>query len=305
MKKTTPIFHLIACAIISSATFFACQQEDLSSEELLTANAKASTSLVSETSTATLKEYSDDCSSMCIEEGSNTYYKKSGLESKTSGNSKNTKEVSYDVYNTETQLIINVYYNIVSGNSNAQADITINIDGNEKFEESISSGSMSTHFINLPLDWKACQEIPFTIFQKGLNDDVLIESSYSLIGICQDTCEESFSYEANDDGSYTFTYMSPEDVTDAEIKFTCPHITDFAALDGKEYTVNPGNGNGSPTVLTWTGNLEGCTPISFTILFEADCEQNRKFANLFTDFKVNGDSKKGDTENIKFICSAE
>ncbi|MCH4553985.1 hypothetical protein [Aestuariibaculum lutulentum] len=303
MKKTTPIFHLIACAIISSATFFVCQQEDLSSEELLTANAKASTSLVSETSTATLKEYSDDCSAMCIEEGSNTFYKKSGLKSDGAGESDNSKNLSYDVYNTETELYVYVTYT-ATGKSSSKIKFTIDINGNEVEFKNIETGVTKFHKITLPENWQACDEIPFSIGGNG--DDLDIDDSYALVGICQDTCEESFSYEANDDGSYTFTYSSSEDLTNAEVIFTCPHITDFKALDGKVYDVNPGQSQGKNTVLTWTGNLEACTPITFTLLFEADCNQNQaNFANLFTDFKVNEISKKGDAENIKFDCPAE
>jgi len=90
----------------------------------------------------------------------------------------------------------------------------------------------------------------------------------------------------------------------AEVKFTCPHISSFIAIDGKEYAINPGNSKGSPTVLTWIGDIEACTEITFTLSFEADCDQNSSGkANLFTDFKVNGESKKGDNENIVYQCS--
>lgn len=305
MKKTTPIFRLIACAIISSATFFACQQDDLSSEEFVTANVKASTTLVSETSTANLQDYSEDCASICIEEGTNTYYKKSGSKTVQAGGSANTKNVSYEIYNTESQLFIYVTYSPTGPNS-SKAKLNININGSERTVEKIDSEITISHQIDLPENWQACDVIPFTIFQEGFIEDVTFEGSYALVGICTDTCEDSFNYEKNVDGSYTFTYISAEDVTNAEVKFTCPHITDFTALDGKEYTINPGKGNGSPTVLTWTGNLEACEEITFTILFDADCEQNNAdFAILFADFKVNEVSKKGEKENIKFDCSAE
>jgi len=120
-------------------------------------------------------------------------------------------------------------------------------------------------------------------------------------------CKESFSYESIDSDTYIFTYISKEDLTGAEFKFTSPHVKAITSEDDKNYSVNPGNGQGSPTVSTWIGDVIACTPITFTITFTPDCDQNEAgFANLWTDFKVNGDSKKGISEVneiIKFECS--
>lgn len=119
-------------------------------------------------------------------------------------------------------------------------------------------------------------------------------------------CDESFSYVQNQDGSYTFTYQSEVDLDNAEFKFTSPHVAEITSEDGKIYTVNPGNGQGSPTVSTWVGDITACTPITFTLSFTPDCDQNQGgFANIWTDFKVNGDSKKNisePTDTIKFEC---
>jgi len=90
------------------------------------------------------------------------------------------------------------------------------------------------------------------------------------------------------------------------VKFTTPHITGYTAGDAKTYTINPSNPNvpGTQTVLTWTGDIEACTPITFTLSFSPDCIQNASGKlNLWTDFKVNGDSKKGTLENIKYDCN--
>ncbi len=120
-----------------------------------------------------------------------------------------------------------------------------------------------------------------------------------------DGCDESFSYLENEDGSYTFTYLSEVSLTDANVKFTCPHIKGFTVEDGKTYTENPANPNsqGSPTVLTLTGDIAACTPITFILSFDPDCEQNANGKlNLWTDFKVNEVSKKGSLESIKYNC---
>lgn len=320
MKKTTQISRLLIHCIIISTFIFSCQQEELidvqniENSQNLTVQKKGLQKQSTSTQTSSslvidqnlvLEDYTD-CESVCIEKDGMTFYKKTGSDTRSSG--PNSKLVSYEAYNTETQFVVNVTYTITSGTSGAEADITININNEAiPFEATnVASGSTVTHFITLPEGWKSCDEISFSISQSGLSTPITFNETYDLIGICNDSCDESFSYEENIDGSYTFTYISAEDLDAAEIKFTCPHIVSFEALDDKTYTVNPGNSHGSPTVLTWNGDIEACTAITFTLDFEADCDQNSGgFANLFTDFKVNEVSKKGTNPSIKFDCSAE
>ena len=244
----------------------------------------------------------DDCANSCIEAGSEAYYFKS--DSQAGSNGRNAKSVGYIAYNTESQFIVEVLYEITSGTSNAKADITIEIEGNMAEMEEVQSGTVVSHSINLPEGWQACDMVNFSVLQEALGSPIEFNDSYSLVGVCSSTCEESFSYIENEDGSYTFSYISSEDLDNAEVKFTLPHIVSFEAYDGKEYSVNPGNSHGSPTALTWNGDIDACSEITFTLSFEADCDQtNSGKANLFTDFKVNGVSKKGDSENIVFACS--
>lgn len=316
MKTITQIIRFSFYCIILSVTFFSCESEELfnvqNAENFKTANSskKSDSNFKTETISTfevdpdlVLLDYTD-CESVCIEEGVKTYFKI--IDSKTGSSGPNTKQVSYEAYNTETQFIINVFYDIIAGNSNSKADITITIDGDDLLFEDVEKGSTVSHSIDLTVNWKACDEIKFQISQEGLGTQISFDETYALVGVCPEGCEEGFSYIENEDDSYTFTYISAEDLTDASIKFTCPHIVSFESLDGKTYSVNPGNGKGSPTVLTWNGDIEACTEITFTLAFEADCEQNEGgFANIFTDFKVNGISKKGSNSNIKFECPAE
>ncbi|PKQ44915.1 hypothetical protein [Confluentibacter flavum] len=299
MKST--LFTRILTCIILSVSFFSCETEDLNSKSN---EAFKTADLTIDTAETTLLDYID-CESVCIEAGSGTYYKIN--DSKTGSNGPHTKQVSYEAYNTETQFIVNVFYDIIAGTSNAKADITITIDGNDLLFEDVAKGSTVTRYFDLPEGWVACNVISFDIVQEALGNPIeFSELEYALVGVCPEGCEESFSYQENEDNSYTFTYISPEDLNAAEVKLTCPHIISFESLDGKNYDVNSGNGKGSPTVLTWTGDIEACTEITFTLAFEADCEQNSGgFANIFTDFKVNDISKKGDSTNIKFECPSE
>ncbi|MGM5468764.1 hypothetical protein ACS386_00660 [Flavobacteriaceae bacterium LMO-SS05] len=289
-------FTALCSVMILSVLTFSCEKDNLQDDFT-----RIKASNLSTASLKTLIAYEEDCSSVCIEEGSESYYAIS--DSKTGSAGPNSKSVSYQAYNTETQFVVEVLYQITSGNSGTKADITIDIDGNVQLFEDVVSGTTISHAINLPEGWQACNVINFTIYQEGLSNPISFNENYSLIGVCSSECEESFSYVENEDGSYTFTYISSEDLESAEVKFTCPHITSFEALDDKTYTVNPGNSHGSPTVLTWSGDIEACTEITFTLSFEADCEQtNSGKANMFTDFKVNEVSKKGSNKNITYQC---
>jgi hypothetical protein len=284
-------FTILALLILLTS----CEKESLNDDFT-----RVKASNLSTASLKTLLVY-DDCSNSCIVEGSETYYKKNSSLSRSSG--PNTKEVSYNAYNTENQFVVEVTYNVIAGTSNAKADITITIDGDSNLSSDVIKGTTVIHSIDLPEGWQACDVVTFSVHQEGLGNPINFNESYSLIGVCSTGCDESFDYEVNEDGSYTFTYASSEDLENAEVKFTCPHIVDFEALDGKEYEVNPGNSKGSPTVLTWTGDIEACTEVTFTLSFDADCDQTSSGkVNLFTDFKVNEESKKGDNENITFNC---
>jgi hypothetical protein len=323
MKRFPQIdrFFTAVCSFSILALFVlltSCEKDSLNDDTYRVKALKLDTA-----SLRTLITTYDDCSSVCIEEGSETFYAKSDSQSEPNGQQ---RTISYNAYNTEYEFVVEATYE--DNNTATDANINIIIKGVTYPFNHVAKGTTISQSIGLG-EWQACDVIDFSInakFNNGQtntnnqnsnkngnsnsnpnaaqNDIDFNELSYSLIGVCSSTCDESFSYEDNQDGSYTFHYISSEDLEGAEVKFTCPHITDFVILDGKDYEVNPGNSKGSPTVLTWTGDIQACTEITFTLAFDPDCDQtNSGKANLFTDFKVNGESKKGDNENIVYQCN--
>ncbi len=304
------INQFLGYCMLVSILMFSCQSEELQDNQIPENTQSLSLEKLSPVknttmSTSAMREAYVDCETTCIVAGSGNYFVMADSDSDASGNSQNSQIISYEAYNTETQFIVNVLYE-TTGNNNSKAKIAITDSEDLVLVEdnNVSSGEMVTWIYDLPLEWEACDVISFKIHQNVLENDTALNNpiTYSLIGICP--CEESFSYEATNENSYIFTYSNVEAMENAVVQFTCPHITSFEPMDGKEYSVNPGNGQGSPTVLTWVGDLEACSETTFAIKFYADCEQNNaNFANIFTDFKVNGDSKKGDVSNIKFDCA--
>lgn len=172
-----------------------------------------------------------------------------------------------------------------------------------------------TYEFALRSEWEACEmvELTFWISRVGCvhngNDHseyTYLPTAYALIPPCEtvepptDECEEGLSIHQDGD-CWVFTYVSAEAISGAEVSFTIPHITGFESCDGKEYTVNQGRGRGANTVLTWTGDIPACEEISFSLQLDPDCNRNNAgFAILWSDFKVNGVSKKGNNSNIVY-----
>jgi hypothetical protein len=181
------------------------------------------------------------------------------------------------------------------------------IDGGDM----VSFAKTSNYTLTIPLDeeWAPCDEVArsITIYRNNAQSLTFV-TSYTLLAVCDDDdgggdddCEvEEFYYELVSGFTYDFTYIPCEALTNANLKFTSPHIKGFSSPAG--LMANKGKGKGSPTVLSWTGNIpaEG---ITVRITFDPDCGQNNAgFALLWTDFKVNEVSKKylhSDNINIR------
>ena len=228
------------------------------------------------------------------------------------------KWVQIDVYNTPTQMV----YKITSSEDITEvwypdagtllyADYTYNKQG--KIDGGVPATQPFIITEDLASEWSACDIIEniIRVSRKaeanptaGGNSQTFA-TSYSLIGVCPDDCEESFYYETEDNLSVKFVYVSDVALDNAVIEFTCPQIDDYVANDNKVYSVNPGQSNGTDNVLTWTGNIAACDTITFDLNFTPHCVYNdnsKKWNSpkIWTDFKVNGESKKGSLSNIEY-----
>ncbi len=112
-------------------------------------------------------------------------------------------------------------------------------------------------------------------------------------------CEESFTYVANEDDTFTFTYIPEEDMDNAVLTFTFPQAATMEGLEGWTH-----NGNGNAQTFKTGINLTACTTYAWTVSLDAECNPSGK-AILWTDFKVGEDSKKEDfeLENIVKYCN--
>jgi uncharacterized protein (TIGR02145 family) len=127
--------------------------------------------------------FTGDCESDCIEPGSGRYFAMKDSKSKTSGI--NTKQVSYKAYNTEDCFVVKVRYQIKSGPSQAKACIVIQINGMKKEFKVVPSGYTATFSIPLEKGWDKCDEVTFSILEKGLGSPVSFSEKYNLIPVCE------------------------------------------------------------------------------------------------------------------------
>ena len=142
-------------------------------------------------------------------------------------------------------------------------------------------------FINAWGDWTGAE------LSEGINQTYIsYTADYSGCG----DCEESFSYVANVDGSYTFTYVPAEDLEEAEVIFTFAQSVVASGYDWPDW-------NEKSSTRTEIMSFEACSVNIWTLFLTGDCSGHSGESNLWTDFKVDGDSKKNDaTPNITQSC---
>jgi hypothetical protein len=147
--------------------------------------------------------------------------------------------------------------------------------------------STYTFVHDLAINFDPCDEIELL-----LTNPATQAATYLLRGEC---CAETFTYVNKVGNQYLFTYVSPIALTDAVLTFTCPGIVGYDAVVCAIEDLE------TPTNLTWTGDIGACTPITFLLTFYPNCT-GKGSLNLWTDFKVNGVSKKGALSNINYKC---
>ena len=161
-------------------------------------------------------------------------------------------------------------------------------------------------------EWGSFMDV--TYFDAGpktitYTDEVLVTGNYSFrvsIGSggfdytatlnvveCSD-CEESFNYTANLDGSYTFTYVPEEDMENALLIFTLAQSDTDTGLEGWE---------DKGATKQKTMDLVACEVYEWIVTLTPHCPGETKSNKAWTDFKVNGVSKKNNaTPNIEKGC---
>ncbi|MCH6235753.1 FISUMP domain-containing protein [Cognataquiflexum rubidum] len=133
--------------------------------------------------------YTSDCESDCIEPESGNYFAIKDSKSQSSGI--NTKKVSYKAYNTENKFVVKVKYEVTSGPSQAKASIAIQINGKKKEFKAVPSGYTATFSVPLEKGWEKCDQVTFSITQKGLGSPISFSEDYNLIPVCMD--EDTFT----------------------------------------------------------------------------------------------------------------
>lgn len=207
--------------------------------------------------------------------------------------------VTVDVYNTPTEIVYAI---------SSTTDIkVVNFKGVEHYRSNtpavqpyIITESIGT-FIS---DWVAGEELFADVTVRRTNSNgggsgqqVVFNTSYSLVDVCEApevASDNSLSYVDNGDGTYTFTFVPKQDVNDADLVFTFAQGVTIGGLD---------NWEAKGVTMQKTMNLTAFSTYTWTVELDTNYRGvGQPNANLWTDFKVNGDSKKCDLKNIVKSC---
>ncbi|WP_320167937.1 hypothetical protein [Mangrovibacterium marinum] len=136
----------------------------------------------------------------------------------------------------------------------------------------------------------------------GVCDNVPMPISYLLSEICEQGCDESFSYTDNQNGTLTFYYTPAEAMSEVSVVFTFPQVEYITFLSGYEYESFARPGKGNAQNMQATLSFDACTEYSWTVQL-VDCTAANATANGWTDFKVDDSSKKNEqTPNYQYSC---
>lgn len=126
--------------------------------------------------------YFDDSCNNCIAFESGDYFVESDWATGNAG--PNTKKVSYSVFNTENEFVVEAKFEITEGSARTKATISIHIGDDERVFKNVESGSTVTYSIALPNGWDGCDKVSYFIRQNGLSEPIEFSGVYNLVPVC-------------------------------------------------------------------------------------------------------------------------
>jgi len=271
MKSTRTLALLMG--LIATFVIFSCKKTDLvKADDAENVSGKPKIVLVSPPAPAELP----DCWTTCIDP-QGPYIESTASNTQTWGNPANPqhwKTVTNTAYNTATSFIVKVTFTHSGGNSSNTVSVTA--FGSTQSVATLASGATATFTFALPTGWKACDNVPFSIYQEGQNSPMRLSYSYNLYGICankEEGCETSFTGEAIACGNQreaVYTLTSKDALSNFKIQ---GGLTNFTGADA-EVTVTGGSnitqsqwtvGGSSNRVIKVVGNLDACETLTIRV----------------------------------------
>lgn len=268
--KTTRTLALLM-GVFATILFFSCKKSDhLTSSSGSDDAAGARIVLISDSEPSVPVT----CDEACIDPAG-PYIESIKEETQTWGNTAHPhwKKVNHAAYNTATSFIVNVTFTHSGGNSSNTVSVTA--FGETKMVTTLASGATESFTFDLPADWKACDAVPYSIYQEGQNSPMRLSYSYNLYGVCEadKDCETSFTGEAIACGTEreaVYTLTAKDAIENFKIQ---GGLTNFTGADA-EVIVTGGTGittsqwtpgGSSNRVIKVEGNIEACGVITIRI----------------------------------------
>ena len=214
------------------------------------------------------------CETQCIPAGSGDYYFKTGSVNGAIGG--NTKGITYKVYNTETDFVVEVTYNRTPANSGASSTIKVTVNGSDQTKTIANHGS-ATYTFALAGGWAACDATSWSLIETVYDGAAALSTSgsYNLIGICSTGCElegNSFTGTVNTCGTnreVVYTLSSENGITGFKMQggltahTTSEPVVTVTGGSGIEVTkTEVGNDN---YIIKVEGNVSSCSDVKVTI----------------------------------------
>ena len=253
--------------LISTIVIVSCQKSDLveAGEDI---TGKSNIVLV----TNNIPVERADCGTTCINPDG-PFIEASGSKTHTWGNANNPhwKNVSHVAYNTPTSFVVKVTFTHSAGN--ASNTVSATAFGSTKSVATLTSGSTTTFTFDLPAGWSACDNVPFSIYQEGLNSPMNIPCSYSLYEVCPNRCATAFTGQAiacGEQREAVYTFTSAEALPYIKIQ---GGLTNFTGADAEVIVTDPTGmtisqgtpGGSSNRVIKVEGGVGACETITIRI----------------------------------------
>jgi len=267
---------VLLMGLIATIIFISCKKTDVARTETIEETTGSSRIVLISGSTVI---ENPDCSSTCINPDG-PYVESSGSKTQTWGNAANPhwKTVAHTTYNTATSFVVKVTFTHSGGNTSNTVSVTA--FGSTQSVATLASGATATFTFALPAGWKACDNVPFSIYQEGQNSPMNLSCSYNLFGVCAEEdegCETSFTGKAIACGNQReaeFTFTSKDAIDGFKIQ---GGLTNFTGADAVVTVTGGSNisqsqwttGGSSNRVIKVEGNIGACETITIHITWNS------------------------------------
>lgn len=212
------------------------------------------------------------CETQCIEPSSGDYFYKTGNVNGAIGS--RTKGLTYKVYNTETDFVVEVSYSRTPSTSAGTSTVKVTVNGTDQ-TKTIANNSSATYTFPLASGWEGCDATNWSLVETVFDGAAALSASdaYGLIGLCGCVYDgNSFTGDINTCGTnreVVYTLTSEDGITGFKMQGgLTAHSTSeptVTVTGGSGITVTKKEVGNANYVITVEGNVSSCSDVKVQI----------------------------------------